>query len=199
MRRGERARHAIVQQNRRLEVGARINLALAARREGKLGAAEAEADAAAKTAGKGTSQQAYALGALAAIFCDQGRLNEAESAAAQASTLLDALGGGLEEGELLVRLASIELKLAAGRRADAEAELRVAGERLRRNGGTIRDEALRRSFFEAVPEHRRLLALTAELLGDRPFVEAEREGSPVPPAKNPVRIFSAASQRAPRG
>jgi tetratricopeptide (TPR) repeat protein len=157
-------RDAIVQQNLRLEVGARTYLALAARRAGQLGVAEAEADAAAKSAGDGSSQRVYALGALAAILLDQGRHDEAARVAAQAMDGLDALGGGLEEGEPLVRLAAIELMLVTGRRAEAEAALRRARERLQLRALALRDEALRRSFLGAVPDHRRLLALAADLL-----------------------------------
>ncbi len=155
-------RDAIVQQNRRLEVGARTYLALAAKLAGKLRVAEAEADAAAKMAGSGAAQQAYALGVLASVLAAEGRAQEASAFAEQAMAIVDRLGGAIEEGEATVRLARVETLLAIGDHGAAKAALTKAIARLVERAATIGEERSA-GFFERVPEHRALRALAHQL------------------------------------
>ena len=71
--------------------------------------------------------------------------------------ILESLGG-LDEGEMLVRLAYTEALDAAGRRDEARAMASVAAARLRQLAGRLDNPRLRRAFLEAVPENAALLA-----------------------------------------
>ncbi len=98
------------------------------------------------------------LGTRAQALLALGRTDEACAAAQDAVRRLDALGG-VNEGESRARLALAEALHAAGDLARARAALALARERLEARAAKIRDEALRRSFLDGVPENARTLAL----------------------------------------
>jgi tetratricopeptide (TPR) repeat protein len=69
--------------------------------------------------------------------------------------------GDIDEGEMAVRLVLVEALVATGRLAAAAEALAEAMRRLEERAARIRDESLRASFLEAVPEHARLRALAS--------------------------------------
>ena len=151
---------ATAQGDRRLEVGARIYLSLCCVAMGDVPTALAQ------VAGVGTkgmpALHVYALGARAHALLSAGRAEEALAAAEEAMASLAELGGMLEEGESLVRLAHAEALLALGRRDEAAAALAAGKRAIDERAARITSEALRASFLGRVPENARLLALAEE-------------------------------------
>jgi hypothetical protein len=150
---------AEAQGNRRLEIGARVVLALVT---GDPVEAAREAQAAAALAGGATPQRAYALAAAARASLALGRTEEALALAEEAAGVLEAVGS-MDEGEALVRLVLAEARRAAGDDAGARAAIAAALRRLGEQAEKIDDPGLRRSFLERVPEHRQTRALAAAL------------------------------------
>ena len=153
-------RESILQRNRRLEAGARVYLAIAALYARKLEIADAEARAAADAMGT-TSIGIYALGALALSEIMRGKLDDATRTVERALAALDALGGTVEEGEGIARLACVELLIARGDEAGTRRALAIAKERLESRANLITKPEWRRSFLEVVPEHKRTMDLAA--------------------------------------
>lgn len=153
-------RESILQRNRRLEAGARVYLAIAALYARKLEIADAEARAAAEAMGT-SAVGIYALGALALSEIMRGRLDDAARTVERALTALDAIGGSIEEGEGIARLAYAELLVARGDESGARHVLAIAKERLETRAGMITRPEWRRSFLEVVPEHKRTMDLAA--------------------------------------
>ncbi len=148
---------ALAQGDRRLEVGARVYLSLCATATGDLETALAHV---ASVTTKGMpSLHVYALGARAHALLAAGRTAEALAAAEQAMSSLATIGGTLEEGEGLVRLAHAEALLASGDGSAAEVALGLARGAIEARAARLTSEALRASFLERVPENARLLAL----------------------------------------
>jgi tetratricopeptide (TPR) repeat protein len=140
---------------------ARRNLALTLLGMGHLDLAEGEAEKSVDLSAI-PSVRCPALAVLAEVRLRRGRAAEALSAAAEASELLDMLGG-LEESESLVRLVIAEAlhvsgDLQAARKAAAQARARLLARAAR-----IEDAELRRSFLEQVPENARTLELATRL------------------------------------
>ncbi len=153
-------RESILQRNRRFEAGARVYLAIAALYARKLEIADAEARAAADAMGT-SSVGVYALGALALSEIMRGRLEEAKVTVTRALNAMEALGGAIEEGEGIARLAHIELLVALGDEVGARHALGIAKESLVGRANMISNPEWRRSFLEVVPEHKRTMDLAA--------------------------------------
>jgi tetratricopeptide (TPR) repeat protein len=108
--------------------------------------------------------RALALAALADARLHQGRTTEALAAARDAMSLLDALGK-LDEGEAQVRLVYAEALAATGDAASARSALQEARRRLVERAAKIKDEGLRASFLENVPENARTLSFAKQWFG----------------------------------
>jgi ATP/maltotriose-dependent transcriptional regulator MalT len=131
----------------------RILLAL-----GELEQAEREAQAASEVISSNYSLNAVSQAIMAQVFLRTGRPIEALAAAKKAKDLLDSLET-VEEGDALIRLVFAEALHAVGDIDGARAALSTAHESILRDAQQIRDEALRQSFLNNVPEHARILAL----------------------------------------
>ncbi|HUH06077.1 MAG TPA: protein kinase [Kofleriaceae bacterium] len=83
--------------------------------------------------------------------------------AREAYGILESLGG-LDEGEMLVRLAWAEALEANERRDEARVVARVGAERLRQLAARLEDPDLRQCYLEAVAENAALLALASDVL-----------------------------------
>jgi hypothetical protein len=102
--------------------------------------------------------RAFALAVQTQALLRLGRATEALSAAEEAFAELTAMGGMLEEGESLVRLAHVEALSAAGRRDEAARALTAARARLLARAALLRDPAVRERFLTRVPENAATLA-----------------------------------------
>ena len=154
---------AVAQGDRRLEVGARVYLALCAREAGDPEAAIALVTDDTPTRGM-PALHIYALGARSRALLSAGRAAESLVVAERAMASLAEAGGTLEEGEGLVRLAHVEALLAADRASEARAALAGAARAIDVLAARITGDALRASFLDRVPENARIRAL-ARILG----------------------------------
>jgi eukaryotic-like serine/threonine-protein kinase len=147
----------------RLSCLSRVNLARILLVRGAVAEAEAEAQAALASAPAGAAR-AFALAALASAHLAAGGSQAVAGALAAARQAAEMVGeGSLEEGQALVRLVLAEALRASGDVPGARAAaLRARGVLLER-AVRLADVELRRKFLEAVPEHRRTLALADEL------------------------------------
>jgi tetratricopeptide (TPR) repeat protein len=114
----------------------------------------------------GEPLHALALATRARIELARGSAALALDSAAAAIAILDRLGG-VDEGEALIRLVYCEAALALGRVDAARPVLERARARLLERAEKIRDERLRASML-LVPEHARILALSAGDAADTP-------------------------------
>jgi tetratricopeptide (TPR) repeat protein len=149
-----RARGSTVQEGQARAVLARILLAL-----GELEPAEREAQVASEIASSNHSFNAFAQAVMAQILLRAGRPFEALAAATRAKDLLDSLGT-VEEGDALIRLVFAESLHATGDIDGARAALSSAHAAILRDAQQIRDDDLRQSFLNNVPEHARILELS---------------------------------------
>jgi serine/threonine protein kinase/tetratricopeptide (TPR) repeat protein len=108
------------------------------------------------------SLRPFAMALLARSLHGQGLIAEALALAKEAHAQLEALGK-VQDGEAIIRLAYVECLLASLDSESARQALQVAIERLRRQAATIDNPAWRKSFFNRIPEHRRLLELAHEM------------------------------------
>jgi tetratricopeptide (TPR) repeat protein len=154
-----------VQGNRPAEARARTYRAQILLGAGDAAGAESEARAAAELAAELPPERSLALATLARAELSSGRRQEALAHASAAKGILRDLGG-LEEGEVQVRLAHILAIIAAGRPRDVVAKhaLRATG-RLITRANQIRDLAFRESFLTAVEENAALRAVADDQLG----------------------------------
>jgi len=143
---------------RRMEGKSRVFLAEIFLLAGDLDAATREATTAVKTLSVAPPAKAYALAVAAQVQLARGDAEGALRDATEADRLLQQVGG-LDEGEAVVRLIHAEALHATGRQADAVSAIHAARDRLLERAERIRDEALRRSFLEHVPENARTLSL----------------------------------------
>jgi hypothetical protein len=95
---------------------------------------------------------------MAQILLQTGRPFEALAAATKAKDLLDSLGT-MEDGDALVRLVFAEALHATDDVEGARAALSTAHASILRDAQTIRDDEMRQSFLNNVPEHARILEL----------------------------------------
>jgi tetratricopeptide (TPR) repeat protein len=146
---------------KRLAGGSYIYLAQAALRQGDVEGSIREAEEGVRVLGAAPPLRAYALAALSEALLRKGDVAAARRNADEALRLFDDLGG-LEAGTAHVFLAAAEAAVAAGDRARARPIAERGAKWVSARGATLGDAALRESFFRAVPENVRLLALAAE-------------------------------------
>jgi len=144
--------------DRRMEGRSRIFLAEIFLLAGDLDAANREATTAVKTLSVAPPAKAHALAVAAQVQLARGDSDAALRDATEADKLLQQVGV-LDEGEAVVRLVHAEALHAAGQLEEARTAITAARDRLLERAERIRDEALRRSFLEQVPENARTLAL----------------------------------------
>ncbi len=142
-------------------IGLPLYLAAIARIRGDLVTAEKQALAALSLNAERSSQRSSSLAMLAHIALLGGKSAEALEFAAEATRLMEELGG-LDEGESRVRLIHAMALEAVGERDQARAKIAAARDRLLERAEKIDRPQWRRSFLENVPEHARTFEL-AEL------------------------------------
>ncbi|MBK7581523.1 MAG: protein kinase [Myxococcales bacterium] len=120
---------------------------------GQLEAAETEAEAAAAGSSSLGRVRAYALAVGARVALVRGDLTLALERAREAMELLESVG--VEEGELMVRLAWVDALRGVGELERAKLALTAAEARVRELAEQISDPELRRAFLDDVPEHAR--------------------------------------------
>ena len=130
-------------------------------RNGDLAAAEREAQLAIDALGHNPPSRALAQATLSQARLDQGDAAGALAAARDAYAILEQLGG-LDEGELLVRLALADALDRAGRDDEARAVAAVAARRLDDLAAKV-PAALRADYYGRVPENAALRALAERL------------------------------------
>jgi tetratricopeptide (TPR) repeat protein len=148
-----RARGNAFQEGQARVVLSRICLALGALEE-----AEREAQVACEISSSSRVLNALAQAVRAQVLLRAARPAEALAAARRGKELLDSLGS-MDEGDALIRLVFAEALHAVGDIDGARAALSTAHESILRDAQQIRDEELRQSFLNNVPEHARILAL----------------------------------------
>jgi eukaryotic-like serine/threonine-protein kinase len=146
---------------RRMEGKSRVFLAEIFLLAGDLEAAEREARTAVKTLSVAPPAKAYALAVSAQVELARGDTDRAEKDARDADALLQQVGV-IDEGEAIVRLVLAEALHAAGKTDEARTAIVAARDRLLERASHIRDEDLRRSFLEQVPENARTLSLARQ-------------------------------------
>jgi tetratricopeptide (TPR) repeat protein len=104
----------------------------------------------------------FAIALLARALLAQGRQAEALRGARDAHAQLESLGV-VDDGEATIRLALAECLIAAGDALAAEDVLDKASSRILASAEAIEDPAIRESFLNRIPEHRRILELAREL------------------------------------
>ncbi len=151
------------QGNRRQEVAARIYLSAICLLAGDAEEAVREAKRALERDSP-PPIRAYAVATLARALAGAGLAAEALAVAREAADLLASLGR-LEEGEPTVRLALAEALHASGDLPAAKLAIADAQAHLLAAASKIKDEELRRSFLDAVPENARTIRLAKEWAG----------------------------------
>ncbi len=106
---------------------------------------------------------AYAAAIHAESLLGQGRFAEALAQAERGMQIVSSHGGTVDEGESIVRLAHARALQAAGDVEGARAAIRAASDRLYERASGIRDDDVRRSFLERVPENAATLAMAREV------------------------------------
>ncbi|WP_394833708.1 protein kinase [Pendulispora rubella] len=145
--------------NPRLHATAHAYLALALESSGDLAGAERSARAALESIGDKNPQSRSAFaGILGGILLARGRPRDALLCAREGMDLLASLGG-VEVGEIRLRLVHAEALRATGERPAAREAILRARARLLSLAGKLTEGALRTSFLERVPENARLLGL----------------------------------------
>jgi hypothetical protein len=115
-------------------------------------------------AGASETDRIFALTQRARVRLTRGEFAGALEDASSAVATLDALGG-IDEGELALRLILAEALIAVRRKTEAAFAIRFANERLDRTLSAISDPELREACASRVPEHARLRSLMARLEG----------------------------------
>jgi tetratricopeptide (TPR) repeat protein len=155
------------QGDRRLAGASQLYLAWIAATAGDLPAAETHARAAVEMQQNKPPSYAEARATLAWVLLEAGRAPEALAEAKAAHELLESLGA-VEDAEALIRWVHAAALDASGDREAARAAIARARERLVERAARITDAALRRSFLEDEPDHRRTMQLAGTLnpIGD---------------------------------
>jgi tetratricopeptide (TPR) repeat protein len=143
--------------DQRVTGGAHAYHAIVLKLQGDLGAAEDSARQAVALLAVAPPLRTFALTVLADGLLAQGRVAEAATCAEEAMEELVS-GGGIEEGEFLLRLVHAQVRWALGDRAAARSSLRRAKERIQTVTDRIDDPDLRASFL-AIAEVARTLEL----------------------------------------
>jgi eukaryotic-like serine/threonine-protein kinase len=102
--------------------------------------------------------QPFAMAMVARALLGQSRLSEAKDYATTAYRQLELLGG-LEDGEVYVRIAYIETLLMTGDESSGRLVLADALRVVREKAATIEEPAWKNSFLQALPENNRLFEL----------------------------------------
>jgi tetratricopeptide (TPR) repeat protein len=153
---------ALESSDRRHEGGSRAYLALVLRDAGALDAAEREARRARVLLEGALALRPLAGAVLGAVLLAAGRAQEALAAVTDAMRWPES-GGNIEEGDALLRLTLARAHRATGDAASARAVIAEARNRLLARAHSIDDTDMRRSYVEAVPEHRATLELAEAL------------------------------------
>jgi tetratricopeptide (TPR) repeat protein len=148
----------------RFEVASRIYLGITLALRNDLAKAQQEFEAAVSSAASVPAFRAYALANLADVLFARNRAREACAAALEGFAIFRELEG-VEEGESLIRLEHALALEASGNVTGAAEAILEARRRLLERADRIRDQRLRRSFLDHIPENARTLALAARLLG----------------------------------
>ena len=151
-----------VQDDRRFRGGAEAYLSVTEYLAEDYARAEGYARAALKTLDTVPSIRPFALALLARALLAQGRQAEALVSARDAYAQLESLGV-VDDGEATIRLALAECLAAAGSASAAQEILDNAAKRIVTSAEAIEDLAVRESFLNRIPEHRRILELAHEL------------------------------------
>jgi hypothetical protein len=146
----------------RMAAISRVYLAQIRALGGELAAAHDELVPAVAQLAMAPPARAMALAQLARVLIALGRPAEAVPPAQEAWSILKELGG-LDEGEILVRLAHAEALLGTGDQAAARAAAGDGAARVEALAAKLSGDAQRRTFMRAVPENAALLALAARL------------------------------------
>jgi tetratricopeptide (TPR) repeat protein len=144
----------------RVACAARTYLAIALLASGRFDEAEEQGRAAAAmtSAARPLTAAAHAVLAEALLRC--GRHAEARAAAEAAAAALSA-SDATEEGEMHLRVVLAEALAATGDEEQARSTIARASALVLAQAARIDDPALRKSFLERVPEHRRALELAS--------------------------------------
>jgi eukaryotic-like serine/threonine-protein kinase len=121
-------------------------------------AAEKYARAAAETLADVAATRPFAVALLARALLAQGRASEALLSAHDAYAQLERIGS-VDDGEATIRLALIESLIANENTPAAQEALNKAARRILASAEAIDDPAIRESFLNRIPEHRRILEL----------------------------------------
>lgn len=148
--------------DRRFEASARTQLSLILLASGDTAGAVREARGAIDMTPPSAPARIFALGALAYAHLGHERPVAALETAEQAMEMLEALGGGIEEGESLVRLVFALAKRQTGDLEGASAAIEAARDRLDARAQMIADPALRKSFLGGVAENVETVRLAVE-------------------------------------
>ncbi len=147
----------VAQGDRRMDGGTRAYLAAVLADAGDLDQAEREA----VTGGRllGATTPPWALAVHARVLGARGEATAALEMARAAMEGLEALGGGMEEGEADVRLIFAEALERVGDHEGARRAIGDARARLMARAAKIQSDGWRESFLRSVPEHARTLEL----------------------------------------
>jgi tetratricopeptide (TPR) repeat protein len=148
------------QRDARLLGAAKSYLAALLLRAGDAHGAERQARDAVEVLASTPPARAYALAVLARVLLERACVAEALVEAERAMAILTELGG-IEEGEVQVRLVHADALRRAGRIEEARTAISRAADEVRARAAKITDALWQRSFLENVPENARTLELAA--------------------------------------
>ena len=146
--------------DKRIEGASRAYGALMTLELGDAATAESQCRSAIVTLDKNPQLLGFAKAVFARALLARGRKDEARAASSDAMQIV---ATGVEDGETFIRLTHIETLDACGEIDAARALADESEKRLLERAERIHDEALKKSFLEAVPESRATLAAAARL------------------------------------
>jgi eukaryotic-like serine/threonine-protein kinase len=152
----------VAQNDRRFQGCAEAYLSLTEYLASDYPSAEHYARAATKTLADVPATRPFALALLARSLLAQGRPTEAVLSARDAYAQLQRLAI-VDDGDATIRLALAECLIATGDALAAQGVLDKASRRILASAEAIDDPAVRESFLNRIPEHRRILELAREL------------------------------------
>jgi tetratricopeptide (TPR) repeat protein len=152
----------IAQNDRRFQGYAEAYLSVTEYLAGDYLRAERHASTAVTTWESVLSVRPFAFALLARAQLAQGRRVEALLSARDAYDRLERLGGA-DDGDATIRLALAECLIATGDALAARGVLDKASRRILASAEAIDDPAVRESFLNRIPEHRRILEMGREL------------------------------------
>jgi len=159
----EALRLAHVAGDRRFGAVANIYFALILAQRGELDRARSAATEAIEQAAAAPPLLAYAHGVLAGILLLEEEAALALQHSRTATQIVQKLGG-IEEGEIMVRLVHMSALAGTGQQQQARQTIAEARQRLLQLAKQIGSEAWRRSYLERVPENAQALSLAAQWL-----------------------------------